>query len=71
MVEARLDTAGLPPPDLIIRTSGEQRLSNFLMWQAAYAELVFTDELWPDFDGASLGRAIAAFGQRDRRYGGR
>lgn len=70
-VEARLDTAGLPPPDLVIRTSGEQRLSNFLMWQAAYAELVFTDELWPDFDAASLGRAVAAFGQRDRRYGGR
>ena len=70
-IEARLDTAGLPPPDLIIRTSGEQRLSNFLMWQAAYAELVFTDELWPDFDKASLARAVAAFGQRDRRYGGR
>ncbi len=70
-IEARLDTAGLPPPDLVIRTSGEQRLSNFLMWQAAYAELVFTDELWPDFDGASLARAVTAFGQRDRRYGGR
>ncbi len=70
-IEARLDTAGLPPPDLVIRTSGEQRLSNFLMWQAAYAELVFTDELWPDFDKASLVRAVAAFGQRDRRYGGR
>ncbi len=70
-IEARLDTAGLPPPDLVIRTSGEQRLSNFLMWQAAYAELVFTDELWPDFGAESLGRAVAAFGQRDRRYGGR
>ena len=70
-IEARLDTAGLPPPDLIIRTSGEQRLSNFLMWQAAYAELVFTDELWPDFDAASLAAAVTAFGQRDRRYGGR
>ncbi|MBV8971935.1 MAG: isoprenyl transferase [Sphingomonadaceae bacterium] len=70
-IEARLDTAGLPPPDLIIRTSGEQRLSNFLMWQAAYAELVFTDELWPDFDAASLKRAVDTFGQRDRRYGGR
>lgn len=70
-VEARLDTAGLPPPDLVIRTSGEQRLSNFLMWQAAYAELVFMDELWPDFDAASLARAVATFGQRDRRYGGR
>ena len=70
-VEARLDTADLPPPDLIIRTSGEQRLSNFLMWQAAYAELVFTDELWPDFGAASLTAAVAAFGRRDRRYGGR
>ena len=56
-IEARLDTAGLPPPTSSIRTSGEQRLSNFLMWQAAYAELVFTDELWPDFDAGSLGRA--------------
>ena len=71
VIEARLDTAGLPPPDLVIRTSGEQRLSNFLMWQSAYAELVFTDELWPDFGGASLAAAVAAFGQRDRRYGGR
>ncbi len=70
-VEARLDTAGLPPPDLVIRTSGEQRLSNFLMWQAAYAELVFTDELWPDFGAASLAAAVATFSQRDRRYGGR
>lgn len=70
-IEARLDTAGLPPPDLVIRTSGEQRLSNFLMWQAAYAELVFTDELWPDFNAASLSAAVAAFGTRDRRYGGR
>ncbi len=70
-IEARLDTAGLPAPDLVIRTSGEQRLSNFLLWQAAYAELVFTDELWPDFDAASLGRAVAVFGQRERRYGGR
>ena len=71
MIEARLDTAGLPAPDLIIRTSGEQRLSNFLMWQAAYAELVFTDQLWPDFDGTSLTAAVATFAQRDRRYGGR
>ena len=70
-IEARLDTAGLLPPDLIVRTSGEQRLSNFLMWQAAYAELVFTDELWPDFTGASLAAAVTAFGARDRRYGGR
>ena len=70
-IEARLDTADLPPPDLVIRTGGEQRLSNFLMWQAAYAELIFTDQLWPDFDAASLTAAVAAFGTRDRRYGGR
>ena len=69
-IAARLDTADLPPPDLIIRTSGEQRLSNFLMWQAAYAELAFTDELWPDFDEASLRRAVDLFAQRERRYGG-
>jgi len=71
MIASRLDTADLPPPDLVIRTSGEQRLSNFLLWQAAYAELVFTEQLWPDFDGASLASAVAAFGARDRRYGGR
>jgi undecaprenyl diphosphate synthase len=69
-IEARLDTADLPLPDLVIRTSGEQRLSNFLMWQAAYAELAFTDELWPDFDEASLQRAVDLFAQRERRYGG-
>lgn len=69
-IEARLDTAGLPAPDLIIRTSGEQRLSNFLMWQAAYAELIFTDDLWPDFDRASFERAIAEFARRERRFGG-
>jgi undecaprenyl diphosphate synthase len=68
--EARLDTAGLPRLDLLIRTSGEQRLSNFLLWQAAYAELVFTDTLWPDFDRAHLAAAIETFGQRERRYGG-
>ena len=69
-IEARLDTSGIPAPDLIIRTSGEQRLSNFLMWQAAYAELVFTDTLWPDFDAAALREAVSAFAARDRRYGG-
>ena len=58
------------PLDLIIRTSGEQRLSNFMLWQAAYSEMVFTDELWPDFDGASLARAVEAFAVRERRYGG-
>jgi len=70
-IEGRLDTAGLPPLDLMIRTSGEQRLSNFLLWQAAYAELLFVDTLWPDFDGTALKAAIATFGRRERRYGGR
>jgi undecaprenyl diphosphate synthase len=69
-IEAALDTAGLPPLDLLIRTSGEQRLSNFLLWQAAYAELLFVDTLWPDFDGDALRAAIAEFAARDRRYGG-
>ena len=68
--EKRLDTDGLPKLDLLIRTSGEKRLSNFLLWQAAYAELVFTDTLWPDFDRAHLVAAIEDFGQRERRYGG-
>jgi len=71
MIDARLDTADLPPLDLVIRTSGEQRLSNFLLWQAAYAELLFVDTLWPDFDRAALEAAIASFGRRERRYGGR
>ena len=69
-IEAELDTRDLPPLDLLIRTSGEQRLSNFLLWQAAYAELLFVETLWPDFDGDALERAVAAFGQRQRRYGG-
>ena len=69
-VERELDTAELPPLDLLIRTSGEQRLSNFLLWQAAYAELLFVDTLWPDFDGEALAEAVAAFGRRQRRYGG-
>jgi len=69
-IEGALDTADLPPLDLLIRTSGEQRLSNFLLWQAAYAELYFTDILWPDFDGEALRGALAAFAGRDRRYGG-
>jgi undecaprenyl diphosphate synthase len=71
MVEASLDTAGLPPLDLLIRTSGEQRLSNFLLWQAAYAELIFVDTLWPDFDGDALRGALAAYAGRERRFGGR
>jgi undecaprenyl diphosphate synthase len=71
--EARLDQwtslAGLPPLDLLIRTGGEYRISNFLLWQAAYAELYFTDTLWPDFDQASLRRAIEDYARRERRYG--
>jgi undecaprenyl diphosphate synthase len=65
-----LDTSELPAPDLVIRTSGEARLSNFLLWQAAYAELVFDDVLWPDFGKASLERAFAEYRHRERRYGG-
>lgn len=67
---AELDTADLPPLDLLIRTSGEQRLSNFLLWQAAYAELYFTDRFWPDFDGAALTEALDCFRARERRFGG-
>lgn len=59
----------VPDPDLIIRTGGEQRLSNFLLWQAAYAELYFSDKLWPEFDEAELDRALTAFSQRERRFG--
>jgi undecaprenyl diphosphate synthase len=70
-LEARLDTAGLPSPDLVIRTSGEQRLSNFLLWQAAYAEFVVTDRLWPDFNRAALAETVAEYAQRERRFGGR
>ena len=66
-----LDTADIPDPDLIVRTSGELRLSNFLLWQAAYAEFYFTDVLWPDFDRAEFDRAIASFSRRERRLGGR
>ena len=69
-IESELSTRDLPPLDLLIRTSGEVRLSNFMLWQAAYAELLFVDTLWPDFDGAALADAVAAFGQRQRRYGG-
>jgi undecaprenyl diphosphate synthase len=64
-----LYTGGLPDPDLIIRTAGEQRVSNFLLWQAAYAELWVTDTLWPDFGGDELRRAIADFGARERKFG--
>ncbi len=68
---ARLDTAAMPPPDLVLRTSGEMRLSNFLLWQSAYAEFVATDTLWPDFDRAALADTVAKFATRERRFGGR
>jgi undecaprenyl diphosphate synthase len=68
-IAARIDTAGIPDPDLVIRTSGEQRLSNFLLWQAAYSEFVFMPCLWPDFDRAAFLDALAEYGRRDRRYG--
>jgi undecaprenyl diphosphate synthase len=67
---ANLDTADWPDPDLIIRTSGEQRLSNFLLWQAAYSELVFVSTYWPDFDRSTLEGAIAEYRRRERRFGG-
>jgi undecaprenyl diphosphate synthase len=70
MISARLDTQGLPDPDLVIRTSGETRTSNFLPWQAAYAEYEFTETLWPDFTPAALGEIMARYGNRERRYGG-
>ncbi len=65
----RLFTAGIPDPDLLIRTSGEQRISNFLLWQTAYAELVFVDTLWPDFTASDLEKAVREFHGRERRYG--
>ena len=70
LLEARLGTAGQPPVDLLIRTAGERRLSNFLLWQSAYAELLFMDTLWPDFTSAHLDQALADFGGRRRTYGG-
>ena len=70
-ISAELDTADLPPLDMIIRTSGEVRLSNFLMWQAAYAEMLFLDVLWPDFGKDHLEAAIAEYTRRERRFGGR
>ena len=70
-IEDQLDTAGLPPLDLLIRTSGEVRLSNFLLWQAAYAELLFTPVLWPEFDEREFNEALHSFATRQRRYGGR
>ena len=70
-IAAELDTASLPPLDLLIRTSGEIRLSNFLLWQAAYAEMLFIDTLWPDFSPEHLAQALDDFARRERRYGGR
>ena len=71
MIGAELQTADLPELDLLIRTSGEVRLSNFLLWQAAYAELLFVDTLWPDFDEECFGEALKAYAARERRFGGR
>jgi undecaprenyl diphosphate synthase len=70
-IAARLSAPELPDPDLLIRTSGEQRLSNFLLWQSAYSELVFTETLWPDFGDADLREALEEFARRQRRFGGR
>ena len=70
-ISAALATAGMPDPDLMIRTSGEQRLSNYLLWQLAYAELYFTDVYWPDFHKEHLVKAIEAYNARNRRFGGR
>ena len=69
-LSSRMDTAGIPDPDLIIRTGGEYRISNFLLWECAYAELLFTDVLWPDFTPGDIDSALAEFRRRDRRYGG-
>lgn len=71
MVSAHLHTADLPDPDLLIRTGGDERLSNFLLWQSAYTELYFTDTLWPDFNAGELDKAIACFSSRERRFGSR
>ncbi|MBG1231730.1 isoprenyl transferase [Aestuariivirga litoralis] len=69
-LERALDTDGIPPVDLLIRTGGEQRISNFMLWQCAYAEFVFLPVFWPDFDGAALQTAVDEFGARERRFGG-
>jgi undecaprenyl diphosphate synthase len=70
LFESRLATAGAPPPDLIVRTSGERRISNFLLWECAYAELVFQDVYWPDYGPEHLAAAVAEFHSRERRFGG-
>ena len=71
MITAHLDTAGVPDPDLLIRTSGEMRISNFLLWQIAYSEIYVTDVLWPDFNMNTLVEAVQAYNKRERRFGGR
>ncbi|WP_373088864.1 polyprenyl diphosphate synthase [Zhongshania sp.] len=71
LFDRHMSLADVPKPDLCIRTAGEQRISNFLLWQLAYSELYFTDCFWPDFDAAELDRALRAYAQRDRRFGGR
>jgi len=68
-ISAHLDTAGIPDPDLIIRTSGECRLSNFLLWQASYAEMYFPQTMWPDFREEEFDKALEVYAQRERRYG--
>ncbi len=68
-LEAELDTVGIPPPDLLIRTGGERRISNFMLWQLAYAELYFSDILWPDFGDAAFEDALSWYGARERRFG--
>ena len=70
LIAKNLDTAGIPDPDLLIRTGGEQRISNFLLWQCAYTEFVFVDEFWPDFTQEIFARALGEFSLRDRRFGG-
>jgi len=70
MLEAALDTYGMPPVDLLIRTGGEQRISNFMLWQCAYAEFIFVPGFWPDFDAAALQNAVDEFAARERRFGG-
>ena len=71
IISDALDTAGTPDPELMIRTSGEERISNFLLWQIAYSEFFFSDTLWPDFDKKELERAIYYYQNRERRFGGR
>ena len=71
VLAANLHAPDLPDPDLLIRTSGELRVSNFMLWQLAYAELVFVDRLWPDFDGRDLRGALEEYARRRRRFGGR